>query len=37
MHMTSHKQNSHSRKTAVSLGGLSAMRQFIFYDGGVKQ
>ena len=36
MHMTSHKQNSHSRKTAVSLGVISAMRQFNFYEGGVK-
>ena len=26
-----------SNGTAVSLGVISAMRQFIFYEGGVKQ
>jgi hypothetical protein len=30
MPITEHKQNSNNRKTAVSLGVISAIRQFVF-------
>ena len=33
--ITDYKQNNNNRKTAVSLGVLSAIRQLCFYDGGV--